>query len=88
MSQFFATKADCMAYLRSVPGLQETDTGGSFFPAGTYYLQHGEYSQPDYMPRRYKDGWAIHKQSHYYGGTCYPGYSGRVLHTAYGFEPV
>jgi hypothetical protein len=47
-------------------------------PCHIYVLSHGEYSQPEYVPTRYKDGWDLKMVTHYYEGTfnAHPG--GRV----------
>ena len=63
----FKTKKEALDFLKSV-----------FYPKGTYYLAHGEYSKPDYQPRRYKDGWGIHVKYYFYSGTCYAPKDGRI----------
>ena len=74
----FETKAAVIAFLIEISRLDQAKDGKTFSPAGTYYLKHGEYSSPDYSPRRYKDGWGIHVDWHFYSGTFYAPQSGRV----------
>lgn len=40
-----------------------------FWDAGTYYTSHGEYERPDYIVRRYGDGWGVRAEYYYYAGT-------------------
>lgn len=56
---------------------------GNYYPTGTYHLGHGEYSQPEFSPRRYKDGWDCHGIYFYYSGTFYAPKDGRVNETFY-----
>jgi len=37
--------------------------------AGIYYLRHGEYSAPEFKPRKYKRGWGVHAEYSFYAGT-------------------
>lgn len=74
----FDSKKSAIDFLSSVEGLSQSNNGQYFFTSGTYYLSHGEYSQPDYAPRRYKDGWGIHVTYYYYAGTCCAPRDGRV----------
>lgn len=37
--------------------------------AGIYYLHHGEYSAPEFKPRKYMRGWGVHAEYSYYQGT-------------------
>lgn len=74
----FETKKAVIDYLADKDNLDCDTSGKLFFPAGTYYLAHGEYSQPDYTPRRYKDGWGIHRTNYYYPGTFNAPVDGRV----------
>lgn len=77
----WATKKDVVAALRQARHLSESSKGGEFFPAGTYVLAHGEYSAPDYVPTRYKDGWGIKEITYFYPGTFHARASGRrVMH--------
>ena len=77
----FPTKADALRYLRSIPELEEsTQRPGVFWRRGLYYLNHGEYSRPEYSVRRYKDGWGIHAAYFYYAGTLYAPRDGRILY--------
>ncbi len=73
----FNTKADVLDYLANDCGMDCTSTG-NYFDRGEYVLNHGEYSQPDYVPRRYKDGWGIHANYYYYQGTYHAPRDGRV----------
>lgn len=73
----FSKKSDVIDYLSNACGMSST-SGGAFFEPGTYYLNHGEYSQPDYEPRRYKDGWGIHANYYYHPGTFGAPADGRV----------
>lgn len=72
----FATKQQLIDWLKS-SGYKQTSTG-DWFPSGTYYLSHGEYSQPDYTPRRYKDGWSLHAIYYYHPRTFNAPLDGRV----------
>ena len=71
----FATKREAVEFLRSQKYLTETNKG-NFYPHGTYYLAHGEYSQPDFVATRYKDGWGI-KKIHYFYATFHAPRDGR-----------
>jgi hypothetical protein len=75
----FETKAEAVKFLNDHPKLNSNNSGDSWFPHGTYHLAHGEYSQPDYVPRRYKDGWGIKKISYFYQGTFGAPVDGRVF---------
>ena len=72
----FANKRAVVEYLRSQKYLSEMDNG-AFYPNGTYYLAHGEYSQPDFVATRYKDGWGIKKIHYFYANTFYAPQDGR-----------
>ena len=65
----FANKREAVEFLRSLKYLNEGN--GAFYPQGTYYLAHGEYSQPEYKAIRYKDGWGIKKIHYFYANTFY-----------------
>lgn len=66
----FQTKSQVVEFLTSLEneGFLSSHSAG-WSQAGTYYLRHGEYSQPDYRPTRYKDGWGIAKVPFYNAGT-------------------
>ena len=66
----YKTKSDVIAYLVALEktGFLFSHSNG-WSQAGTYYLNHGEYGQPDYRPTRYKDGWGVAKVHFYYAGT-------------------
>jgi hypothetical protein len=49
-----------------------------YFPCGTYYLNHGEYEQPEYTICKYKDGWGVYVKFFYYNGTHNAPLSARV----------
>jgi len=53
-------------------------------PSSFYILAHGEYSTPEYTPRRYKDGWGVHCTYSYYAGSFYAPRDGRI---EFGFAP-
>ena len=75
------TKKAVIDALRQARHLSESSKGGKFFPAGRYYLAHGEYEAPDYVPCRYKDGWGIKEITYFYPGTFHARVSGRrVMH--------
>jgi hypothetical protein len=74
----FKTKAEAVEFLNNHPDLLSNHAGNSWFESGTYYLSHGEYSQPDYVPRRYKDGWCIKKIHYYYSNTFGAPCDGRI----------
>lgn len=69
----FATKKDVIKHLEVFvdAGLLYKHSGG-YSETGTYILSHNEYSSPDYVPTRYKDGWGIGMQSYYYGHDAPP----------------
>ena len=72
----FATKREAVEFLRSQKYLTEMENG-AFYPQGTYYLAHGEYSQPDFVATRYKDGCGIKKIHYFYANTFYAPKDGR-----------
>ena len=75
----FETKAEALEFLRSKDTLDESQKKpGIFWSSGTYVLNHGEYDRPEYLPRRYKDGWGIHVKHFYYVGTFYAPEDGRL----------
>lgn len=74
----FATKREAVEFLHSQKYLTQMDNG-DFYPHGTYYLAHGEYSQPDYKAIRYKDGWGIKKIHYFYANTLYAPQDGRCV---------
>ena len=63
----FTNKREAVEFLRSQKYL--TEGNGAFYPQGTYYLAHGEYSQPDFVATRYKDGLGIKKIHYFYANT-------------------
>ena len=72
----FANKRAAVEFLRSQKYLTQMENG-NFYPHGTYYLAHGEYSQPDFVATRYKDGWGIKKIHYFYANTFYAPQDGR-----------
>lgn len=72
----FKNKKEAIEFLKSLSYLAETKNG-NFFPRGTYYLSHGEYSQPEFKPTHYKDGWGIKKIHFFYSGTLNTPINGR-----------
>lgn len=76
----FDKKKDVVDYLRGLGLLECADkTKRVFFIVrGCCALSHGEYSEPELHPRRYKDGWGIHRQLYYYPGTLNRPWSGRI----------
>lgn len=72
----YKTKADLVADLKAA-GLEQTSTGNWYKP-GRYELSYGEYERPDYIPRRYRDGWALHAVYYYYRGTFRARTDGRM----------
>jgi len=74
----FKTKQDAIDYLTDEEGFELLEDGVTFMWGGTYYLKHGEYAQPEYCVRRYKDGWGIKAVYHYYAGTFNAPKDGRV----------
>ena len=72
----FVTKREAVAFLRSQKYLTEMKNG-NFYPRGTYYLACGEYSQPEFKPVRYKDGWGIKKIHYFYANTLHHPKDGR-----------
>ena len=74
----FATKREAVEFLRGQKYLTEMDNG-DFYPHDTYYLAHGEYSQPDFKAVRYKDGWGIKKIHYFYANTLHAPRDGRCV---------
>jgi hypothetical protein len=72
----FATKKDLTAWLEQ-NGYEQLKSRDWYLP-GCYCLSHGEYSQPDYSVRRYKDGWSLRGNYYFYQGTIGVGDGGRV----------
>jgi hypothetical protein len=72
----FETKRLAIEFLDSVDWLKSY--GSSWSHRHMYILSYGEYSSPDYRPRRYGDGWGIHRETYYYSGTFNVPKSGRV----------
>lgn len=71
----FRTKKDVIEYLEQI-GMEKSSVG--YYVPGEYCCSHGEYDRPDYTPRRYGDGWDIHRTYHYYQGTFNAPSNGRV----------
>ena len=74
----FANKREAVEFLRSLKYLAEM-SNGNFYPHGTYYLAHGEYSQSEFTAIRYKDGWGIKKIHYFYANTFYAPKDGRCV---------
>ena len=74
----FSTKKEAIEFLRNLGNLEEL-TNGNFCPKGTYYLAHGEYSQHEFKPARYKDGWGIKKIHFFYSTTLHVPKDGRCI---------
>jgi hypothetical protein len=74
----FKSKKEATEFLNARDDIEISRSGEFYFPSGIYYLAHGEYSKPDYVPRRYKDGWGIHRTVYFLPGTCYAPKDGRV----------
>lgn len=72
----FETKKELAKWLADNDYAQLSD--GDWYPTGTYYLAHGEYSQPEFSLRRYKDGWSLHGYYHFHRGTICSKENGRV----------
>ncbi|WAR45494.1 hypothetical protein [Methylomonas rapida] len=77
-SNQFATKKQAVDFLNSIEWLDTHSDDKKWSSTGTYYTSHGEYSRPDYQPRRYADGWAIHVTYFYYPGTFNTPSDGRM----------
>ena len=43
----------------------------SWSVSGMYVCSHGEFARPEYVLRRYKDGWGIKKRYFYYYSTLF-----------------
>lgn len=78
MKNVFETKKQAIDFLNSIDWLYSHSDSKKWSLTGTYYTDHGEYSRPDYMPRRYADGWAIRAEYFYYPGTFYASCDGRM----------
>ena len=74
----FKTKKQAVEFLESISWLDSHSDGKKYSSNRTYYLNHGEYSQPDYYPVRYKDGWAIKADYFYYTDTIGARKDGRM----------
>ena len=74
----FKTKKEVVNFLNAAAWLDSHSEGKKWSSNGTYYTSHGEYSRPDYMPRRYTDGWAIRVEYFYYAGTFNTPADGRL----------
>ena len=74
----FNTKKEAVEFMRGMGNLVEMGNG-NFYPAGTYYLAHGEHSQPEFKVVRYKDGWGIKKIHFFYPGTFFAPKDGRCV---------
>lgn len=73
----FATKAELEKFLHDKTVLVKSKSGKWYEP-GNYYLAHGEYERPDYVPTRYKDGWSLKVVYYFYAGTLFAPEDGRV----------
>lgn len=71
----FNTKAELEKFLRDKTALVKGKT--YWYYDGTYYLSHGEYERPDYIPVHYKGGWGLKARYYYYSGTLYAPDDGR-----------
>ena len=78
MRLVFANKREAVEFLRSLKYLTEMENG-AFYLQGTYYLAHGEYSQPEFRATRYKDGWGIKKIHYFYANTLHAPHDGRCV---------
>ena len=74
----FANKREAVEFLRSQKYLTQM-SNGNFYPLGTYYTKHGEYSQPEFKAVHYKDGWGIKKIHYFYANTFYAPPDGRCV---------
>ena len=74
----FATKREAVEFLRSQKYLTKMDND-YFYQHGTYYLAHGEYSQPEFKAVRYKDGWGIKMIHYFYANALYAPIDGRCV---------
>ena len=74
----FANKREAVEFLLSQKYLTQMENG-NFYPHGTYYLAHGEYSQPDFRATRYADGWGIKKIHYFYANTFNASRDGRCI---------
>jgi len=73
----FATKKELIEWFNSNENYSAT-SNGNYYPTGTYYLSHGEYSQPEFKPTRYKDGWSVKGIYFYHSNTFNAPKDGRV----------
>lgn len=74
----FNTKREVIDYLVSDCEMIAHSEGRWFCQEGRYELRHGEYDRPDFQPRRYRDGWGVHRELYYFDGTFNAPCSGRV----------
>lgn len=78
MNNEFSSKKEALRFLSEISWLDIHTNDTKFSTSNTYCLSHGEYSRPDYYPRRYKNGWAIAAEYFYYSGTFNTMNSGRM----------
>jgi len=77
--QTFNTKQQAIDFLRQQSDLTEFKSG-QFTPSGTYALNNGEYSAPDYKPVYYPSikKYRIYRKVYYYQGTLNAPKSGPI----------
>lgn len=80
----FDSKEEAIEFMKGIKNLSQHGSKAVWSPKGTYHLKHGEYSQPDYMPAKYKDGWGIKKVHYFYPGTLRAPKDGRVRAIGHG----
>jgi len=84
----YSKKSDVVALLNELVeyGILAVSGKGVYYPAGTYYLAHGETSSPDYRPAHYRDGWSVSVEYHYQAGTIGAPPRGRTRASIENFE--
>jgi hypothetical protein len=77
----FKTKKELIKWLKENGYAQLR--GGEWYRTGSHYLAHGEYSQPEFSTRCYKDGWSLRGYYHFYADTFFSTKNGRVPENFY-----
>lgn len=57
----FKTKREVIAMLASIESIVASENSYTSILSNYPFLLN-EYAQPEYSPRRYKDGWGIHRE--------------------------
>jgi len=71
---------EAMALLVEAGYLEKHSTKDVWWPAGTYYLKHGEYAKPEYRLRKRHgmNEWYVYARYFFYHGTLHAPQNGPV----------